>query len=720
MTQQTSPFAPAAPATLRRAKLSVALGLAILALSGHAFAADTAAAAAAAAAGGKAEDLSFLPRINVVGEVEDAAALIPGAVTVVTAEDIDQLQPRSTEDVLRRVPGVHVKTEEESAVVTNIGVRGLTAGDYKTLVLEDGVPIQPGIFVGNSRYYNPRIQRMEGVEVLRGAASLRYGPNTIGGVINFLTKTPEDGAVVSARVGSWDSWETTVELGGSPRSGDAQFGLIATRAESDGFMDKGYGMTDAMVKAGTAIGDDQFVGVKFAYYRNTANISYRGIFPDAFEARARFNPAPDDFFLSGRSSFDVNHRWDISADARLETLAYVSETFRDYWRFATPSGAAATTINADGFRVWNYNNNVNGNNRAFSRVGAETRLHLIHAAFGIASEAELGLRFMHEEMDDVTIAAVRGRPRTPDPGRGGVTQDRLDSADSVALFAQNRFDVSDRFSITAGVRVESYEQERRDRRSTGPVRSFSNTEVMPGIGATYTINDSVQVFGSVYRAFAPPLVGSVLGSADVPTDAEKSVNAEFGLRGENGPLNYSATVFQMDFSNQVDPGVSGIRAPNEGSAMHRGLEAALGYDLGNGFRVDGNVSWIPEADYREDRPGEALKGNRLAYSPERLANLSFAYETGALRTALLVNYVSEQFGDGMNRRELTTNSTGTWGGLIPSHATADLTAGYEINDRLSLSGAVKNLTDRHYIAGLRQGIYVGAERSYELGFRYRF
>jgi Fe(3+) dicitrate transport protein len=693
-------------AGLRPARLSAALGFALLAV-GHP-------AIAEPAPNGLA-----LPRIDVVGTIDDAAEKIPGAVTVVTAEDIDRLQPRSTEDVLRRVPGVHIKGEEESAVVTNIGVRGLTAGDYKTLVLEDGVPIQPGLFVGNSRYYNPRIQRMEGVEVLRGAASLRYGPNTIGGVINFQTKTPEDGALVSARVGSWNTYETTVELGASPRSGDARFGLVATRADSDGFMDKDYGMTDAMVKAGMAVGDDQHLGVKFAYYRNTANISYRGIFPDAFEAGARFNPAPDDFFLTGRTSFDLNHEWEISPSARLETLAYVSETYRDYWRFATVNGAATTT-NADGFRVWNYSDNVNGNNRAFSRVGAETRLFLNHSAFGVAGEAELGLRLMQEEMEDVTVLAVRGRPRSPDPGRGGVSSDRLDSADSMALFAQNRFDIDDRLSITAGLRVESYEQERKNRRSTAAADSFDNTEVMPGLGATYALNDKAQLFGSVYRAFAPPLVGSVLGSGDTPTEAEKSVNIEFGVRGSNGALSYSATVFQMDFSNQVDPGVSGIRAPNEGSAMHRGLETAFGYDFGNGLRLDGNFTWIPEADFREDRPGEALKGNRLAYSPERMANLSLAYERGRLQTALLFNHTGEQFGNGMNVRELTVDSTGTWGGLIPSYSTADFTASYEVTEQLSISGAVKNLTDKDYIAGLRQGIYVGPERSFELGFRYRF
>jgi Fe(3+) dicitrate transport protein len=690
----------------RPARLPVALGFALLALGQSALAEPDANGLA-------------LPRIDVVGAVDDAAEKIPGAVTVVTAEDIDQLQPRSTEDVLRRVPGVHVKGEEESAVVTNIGVRGLTAGDYKTLVLEDGVPIQPGIFVGNSRYYNPRIQRMEGVEVLRGAASLRYGPNTIGGVINFLTKTPEDGAAVSARVGSWNTYETTLELGASPRSGDARFGLVATRADSDGFMDKDYGMTDAMLKAGMTVGDNQYLSVKFAYYRNTANISYRGIFPDAFAAGARFNPAPDDFFLTGRTGFDLNHEWDISADARLETLAYVSETYRDYWRFATVSGAATTT-NADGFRVWNYSDNLNGNNRAFSRVGAETRLYLTHSAFGIAGEAEFGLRLMQEELEDQTILAVRGRPRSPDAGRGGLSKDRLDSADSLALFAQNRFDLNDQLSLTAGLRVESYEQERKNRRSTDPADRFDNTEVMPGLGVTYALNEQAQLFGSVYRAFAPPLVGSVLGSGDTPTEAERSLNMEFGVRGSSGAFRYEATMFQMDFSNQVDPGVSGIRAPNEGSAMHRGLETAFGYDFGNGLRLDGSYTWIPEADFREDRPGVALKGNRLAYSPEHLANLALAYQTGRLQATLLFNYTAEQFGNGMNVRELTVDSTGTWGGLIPSYATADLTASYQVSERLSLSGAVKNLTDKDYIAGLRQGIYVGPERSFELGFRYRF
>jgi Fe(3+) dicitrate transport protein len=50
-------------------------------------------------------------------------------------------------------------------------------------------------------------------------------------------------------------------------------------------------MTDIMVKMGTALGDNHYVGAKFLYYETEANISYRGLFPDAYRGGAQFNPA---------------------------------------------------------------------------------------------------------------------------------------------------------------------------------------------------------------------------------------------------------------------------------------------------------------------------------------------------------------------------------------------------------------------------------------------
>ncbi|MGY6631155.1 MAG: TonB-dependent receptor family protein [Wenzhouxiangella sp.] len=653
-----------------------------------------------------------LPRIRVVAPDAISRSLTPGAIYSVDSSDIEEVQPRSTEDLLRRVPGIYIKREEESAVVTNVGVRGLPAGDYKTLVLEDGVPIQPGIFVGNARYFNPRVHRMDGVEVLKGASSLRFGPNNIGGVINFLTRTPDDGIAVTAQAGSWNTRQGTLDIGGSSESGDARFGVIAHRGTSDGWNDKGWEMTDVMVKAGTAIGNDHFVGVKFSYYDNEANISYRGFFEDAFNAGADFNPAPDDFFLTDRTAFDVNHEWQINNAARLQTVAFWSDMSREYWRFLIDG----TTTNDQGLTVWNYTDTVQGNNRYFERYGIDSRLVVNHSTFGIDNEAQFGLRYMQEEMLDQTVRANRATPRNPN---GPLARNRLDSADSLALFAQNRFDVTEALSVTAGLRVETYEQKRKDQRAAvDPVDTFSNTEWLPGVGATYQVSPDTQVYGSVYVAFAPPLVGSVVGSDDVPTEAEKSLNIDLGLRGGRGGFRYELTAFQMDFSNQVDPGISGIRLPNEGSALIRGAEASVRYDFDNGVGLSGNLTWIPTAEFGEDRPGEALDGNRLPYSPEWTANLTLSYRNGDLRTALLFNYTDEVFGDGMNRVEI--NPVANMGGLIPSYYTFDLTASYDVNTNLQVFGSIKNLLDERYIAGLRQGIYAGPERNFDIGIRYQF
>jgi Fe(3+) dicitrate transport protein len=481
-------------------------------------------------------------------------------------------------------------------------------------------------------------------------------------------------------------------------------------------------MSDVMIKAATAIGNDQFVGVKFTHYESEANISYRGIFTDAFEAYKNGtklgNPAPDDWFLSGRTGLDINHEWEINPDMHLKTLVYWNESYRDYWRYAV----SGTTTDANGHTIWNYTDNLNGNNRTFKRIGLDSRLTMNHSAFGIGNEAELGLRLMQEEMLDQTVTATRATPRT-----GPLSRDRIDSADSLSLFAQNRFDINEQLSVTAGLRAESYKQKRDNLQNTNPADTFSNTEYMPGIGATYWLTSSAQLYGSIYRAFAPPLVGSVIGSGDTPTEAERSVNIEMGVRGNNGPLAYELTAIQMNFSNQVDPGISGISSPNEGSALIQGLETGLGYGFGNGFRVDGNVTWIPTAKYGEDRSNPpALKGNRLPYSPELMANLSLGYKSGPLQAALLANYTGRVYGNGMNAEGVDADglisytNNNVWGGTIPSYYTLDLTGKYDVSSQFSLFGAVKNLTDERYISGLRQGIYVGPSRSFEIGGKYKF
>lgn len=653
----------------------------------------------------------LLPRIDIIAGGENAIEQQPGSVSIVGPTQIEQIQPLSTEDALRTVPGVHIKGEEESGIVANIGIRGLSAADYKSLILEDGVPVAPGLFVGNGRYYNPRIQRMSEIEVLKGAAALRYGPNTIGGVVNYKTKDPIDGFAISGRVGSHQYRETNVEAGTQTPSGEAKVGLFYTRAESDGFQNKGFDMEDLMLKGGMQLGDKQWLGAKFTYHKNDANISYRGLFLGEYKAGAKYNPAPDDYFLTERKSFDLNHLWEINSDVSLSTLVYWSEMNRDYWRFAVNNAASLAAGR------WVYTDNVAGNNRSFERVGLDSRLTVNHKTFGIGNQTEIGIRIMDEEMVDQQINATRANPRS-----GTISTDRVDSAVSYALFVQNRFDVTDRLSITPGLRIENYEQKRRDRRNSANDGKSSNTEYLPGVGATYRLTDEAQLYGSVYKAFSPPLNSqSIVTGVDQQLDAERSNNIEVGVRGRSGRARYEVTAFQMDFDNQITPAISGgLTNANAGSTMHRGMEAAFGYAWASGISLDANMTWIPTADYREDRGGGILRGNRLPYSPEWLANVTLAYAQGPLRTALIGRYVDEQYGDGDNSEPITGSGNAIWKGKLDSYYTFDLTASYDVNKQFRVFGAIKNLTDERYIASLRQGIYAGPERFFELGARYAF
>jgi Fe(3+) dicitrate transport protein len=665
-----------------------------------------------------AEEL-YLPRIDVVGSSQQDLAKVPGAAQVITAQELIRMQPMSTEAALKQVPGVVIKPEEESAVVANIGMRGLSAGEYKTLILEDGVPVAPDLFFGNSRYYNPRIQRMNSIEVLKGAASLRYGPNTIGGVINYKTKDPIDGATLATRAGSHQYLESSLEAGGRSDSGEAIGGLLYTQVSSDGFQHKGFDMKDLMLKGGMALGDQQWLGVKFTRYENDANISYRGLFKDAYAARATFNPAPDDWFLTDRNSLDINHEWEINPDMRLNTVVYWSEMQRDFWRYDL--NAPATTMQ-NGLKVWSYSNSLGSNNRAFDRTGLDSRLTLKHNSFGVTNEAEMGVRWMQENMRDQRIAATRANSRS-----GTLSSDVIQKASSLAVFAQNRFDLNAQLSITPGVRAEMYEQITDDLMVNAKDGRSSNTEYLPGIGATWQLTHQAQMYGGVYKAFSPPYNStSIVSGNDLDLGAERSVNVEIGVRGQEQALSYEVTAFRMDFDNQVIRANSNGSDPsNGGKTLHQGIELALAWLVNSVFRIEGNTTYVPDAKFVENRYSStgtliAQKGNRVTYSPEWVSHLQFVYQEGPLMTALGIQHVGSQMTDTMNTVPVTESTSGFFTGRIDGYTTIDLTSSYQMDPKLSLTAAVKNLTDTHYIASLRQGIYAGPSRSYELGLRYKF
>ena len=136
---------------LRYSRLAHAIGLLCLALPAHAAETTAEQISVIEKAAAKKKTMPALEVITITGNNTDAHYVETGTVNLVDLAKIEQIQPLSTEDVLRRIPGINIKTEDETAVVANFGIRGLSASESKSLLLEDGVPVAPGLFIGNER-----------------------------------------------------------------------------------------------------------------------------------------------------------------------------------------------------------------------------------------------------------------------------------------------------------------------------------------------------------------------------------------------------------------------------------------------------------------------------------------------------------------------------------------------------------------------------------------
>ncbi|MFM9113280.1 MAG: TonB-dependent receptor domain-containing protein, partial [Polynucleobacter victoriensis] len=183
------------------------------------------------------------------------------------------------------------------------------------------------------------------------------------------------------------------------------------------------------------------------------------------------------------------------------------------------------------------------------------------------------------------------------------------------------------------------------------------------------------------------------------------------------------TAFLIDFKNQNVTSNSQNGTPTTaGSTIHQGFEMAAGYAFKNGISLDGALTYIPVAKFRGTRGTSAIDGNRITYTPEFTGNITLGYKYEKLKTALVASYVGSQFTDVANTTAIAagTTSGGFWTGKLDAYTLLDLHTTYSVDKQLSIYGTINNITDKHYIASLRQGIYAGPSRSLMVGARYKF
>ena len=140
----------------------------------------------------------------------------PASVTVITAEEIEANTARTVDDLLKTTAGVDVyKPWGLFGPSSHVRLRGF-ANPRATIFLRDGVPINRMV-CGGAIHNEIPMDIVERVEVVRGANASLYGAGAMGGVINIVTKKPEDKAqaAVDASYGTHNTWTANAMVNGA-------------------------------------------------------------------------------------------------------------------------------------------------------------------------------------------------------------------------------------------------------------------------------------------------------------------------------------------------------------------------------------------------------------------------------------------------------------------------------------------------------------------------
>jgi Fe(3+) dicitrate transport protein len=706
--------------------------------------------------------------LEVIGESPEVYSRMTGTATRVDARALAAIAPIGTQEVLQFIPGINSATDDgigNSRI--SVGIRGLNPRrSSRVLVLEDGIPIAPAVYLYPNMYYNPPAERIEAVEVIKGSAAVRYGPQTMGGVINYITRRPSPtfGALGQLTVGTNGYLAALAEVGGwGSETVQPELQLLFKRG--DGFREHNeFEQYNATAKINIVPDDEHVVYVKANVDYENSNATYTGLTEYSFANDPTFNPKANDNFKVLRTSLDVLYSNRLADDLMSTTKVYANYFDRKWWRendiFVRPSdlqGGERTAVpyfeGGDLVRVGNGRDNF-GNLRTFYVVGAEQSYELDHELFGTQSRLEVGGRLHWDRFLDNRVIGNAPDARTgvyyePDPedSNGVIILGLANNYETTALafFATNRFSIG-ALTMTPGIRVEVFEQQMVDRLQGALYQDRTSHVVLPGIGANLALGQW-NLFAGLHRGYTPPSSGTLavvnwgadMASGGLDLESEKSWNAELGARAALDWAHLELAGFHMSIEDLVAAGI-GSSFKNLGRVRTYGIELGakilgsqladplpdldLAYTLLGTEVVSGTMrSAVIAGNVEVD-----LAGKEMPYAPHHTLNVGLSKELASgLDAHVDMQYVSRAYTDFENI-EKTYNRGDT--GPVPGYSLLNASASYRVTPELTVSVAGKNLLDLVYIgsrlhshpgmpeASQSSGIMPGGRRQINLTVRY--
>jgi len=702
-----------------------------------------------------------LAGLQITGASQGARAAIPGAASKVDAAALEQMDPIGSQAALKHVPGVYGLADDGMAQTRmSVGIRGLQPRrTQRVLVMEDGMPIQPAPYVFSPLYYNPPIERIDEIEVIKGPSTIRHGPQTMAGVINYVTSRPQrrsPGGTLELTPGTNGYLSAYGELGGFGTD-DVRPQVQLLFKRGNGFrQNNGFRQFNGTVKLRANLDDRRSLYVKVNGDYERLNATYTGHTPYTFRTDPDFNPKDDDLYRIYRASLGTVYNRRYNDDVQGTTKLYANVFHRPWWRekdvfveadaYQDPSvDAEPVPPNTPGplmrVGVSDVKDDLTlddkpyfGNIRTFYVTGIEHSFDIQHGVFGQEADLEIGGRLHWERFkDDRKISGevgvregvfYEGDVADPGPvtiiGGSSVYETR-----ALSLYAME--DVQwGALRLSPGFRLEVFEQSRINRLKGSQYRDQTSVVPLPSLGFNWNVGTAdlgpalgegnLRLFGGVHRGYTPPssatfaIVGfdppsaTSGGGGGFDLKAEKSWNSEFGLRGRSPAGQFAVSGFYLYVEDLV--GGRTRFQQNLGVVESYGLEARTkvqgGAFAGPLPTLDVSYTYLQSAVVQGvvtsaiDGGPEDIGGNELPAAPTHTATVGLTKTFASIGLTLSTDLsYTGRFYTDLENLERTNNRGER--GPVPAHTVLDAGATYEYSDALSVQLTAKNVTDNVYI-----------------------
>lgn len=677
---------------------------------------------------GRSVDVSRLPSI----QGTDIFSGKKNEVINIGASNAD-LSTNNSRQLFGKVPGLSIWESDGSGIQTGIATRGLSPNrSWEFNVRQNGCDISSEAFGYPEAYYTPATEALEKIEIVRGAGALQYGPQ-FGGMLNYVTKKYLGNKPVSV--------ETSQTMGS-------------------------YGLFNSFNAVGGKI-------KKFSYYAYTHYRSAQGWRENSqYHTQTNSLSLSYDFSAKWKLVGEYTHMNNLSqqagglSDADFATDPSQSTRARNWfsspWNTGsmhldfTPNNATRFTLKTFGIvaqrstvgfnKAININDTINPNINAYNPRQVDTDHY---NNFGLELRGLHEYKFLGQKSAfSAGLRAYNGNTLRQQKGIGttGADYDLTISAlqdgkdfkaklnfgtQNLAAFAENMFKLTEKLSVTPGLRYEWLRSSAKgyiNTTSTGQIEPQQKDRaiILLGIGAEYAVTPTANLYANYSQAYRPVTFSELTPAAttdqiDPNLKDAKGYNTDLGFRGSllRSALKFDIGLFRLFYDNRIGT-ISLNNTPyktNIGASVSQGLESYVELDvlklLPNfsawSAAIFGNYAFVDAKYTRWDNPAlvndpvATLVGKQVENAPKHILRTGLNLKYRGFSSTFQYNYVAAVFTDAANT--LVANATSTTGQL-PAYHVLDLNMTYQWAGIYQLRAGVNNLSNEVY-ATRRSGGYPG-------------